>query len=178
MREACGLKNVPKGGKSPKGRGGGISAGNQKVHNSNCGLFDKRGWIFSQMSETFPGWEFPQTENSSRKWCVNFYFSGLSPYLFHVNYTYPYWETYPGKLFLFLLGKVSCSYREMFSIHTWKHLRFPIPTGKNFPFSFLLSTWKLFPLLLGNVSYSSWEKFFLPTGKLLPFQFEKWRKAE
>ena len=35
-------KNVPKSGKSPKG-GGGVSAGDQKVHNSKCGLFDKRG---------------------------------------------------------------------------------------------------------------------------------------
>ena len=38
----------PKKEKSPKG-GGGFSLGNQKVHNSKCGLFDKRArgvWIF------------------------------------------------------------------------------------------------------------------------------------
>ena len=35
-------KNVPKSGKSPKG-GGGVSFEDQKVHNSKCGLFDKRG---------------------------------------------------------------------------------------------------------------------------------------
>ena len=34
-------KNVPISGKSPKG--GGASAGDQKVHNSKCGLLDKRG---------------------------------------------------------------------------------------------------------------------------------------
>ena len=41
LREACKLKNVPKSGKIP--RGGGVSTRNQKVHNSKCGLFDKRG---------------------------------------------------------------------------------------------------------------------------------------
>ena len=52
VRGAIELKNVPKSGKSPKG-GGGITTGNQKVHNSECGLFYKRGeghiFIFSQM---------------------------------------------------------------------------------------------------------------------------------
>ena len=42
LRGAIKKKNVPKSGKSPKG-GGGVSAGDQKVHNSKCGLFDKRG---------------------------------------------------------------------------------------------------------------------------------------
>ena len=37
-RGAIKKKNVPKSGKSPKG--GGVSAGDQKVHNSNFGLFD------------------------------------------------------------------------------------------------------------------------------------------
>ena len=36
------MKNVTKSGKSPKG-GGGVSDRNQKVHNSKCGLFYKRG---------------------------------------------------------------------------------------------------------------------------------------
>ena len=53
IREACELRNVPKSGKSPKGVV--IIAGNQKVHNSKCGLFDKRGGggeaIFSVISQ-------------------------------------------------------------------------------------------------------------------------------
>ena len=52
LRGAIKIKNVPKSGKSPKG-GGGVSAGDQKVHNSKCGLFDKRGGeaIFSFFSQ-------------------------------------------------------------------------------------------------------------------------------
>ena len=53
--EASELKNVTKSGKSPKG-GGGVSSENRKVHNSKCGLCDKRGGggeaifsVFSQM---------------------------------------------------------------------------------------------------------------------------------
>ena len=35
IREACELKNFPKSGKIPKsGGGGGVSVGNQEVHNS------------------------------------------------------------------------------------------------------------------------------------------------
>ena len=36
--KATELKNAPKGGKSPKG-GGGISDGNQKVHDSKCSRY-------------------------------------------------------------------------------------------------------------------------------------------
>ena len=63
LREQSQTKNVTKSGKSPKGGesapkikkskiqnwdflirgGGGVSSENQKVHNSKCGLFDKRG---------------------------------------------------------------------------------------------------------------------------------------
>ena len=41
VKEASELKNVPKCGKNPKG--GGVCFKNQKVHNSKCGLFYKRG---------------------------------------------------------------------------------------------------------------------------------------
>ena len=39
LRGESHIKNVPKSGKSPKG-GEGVGPGNQKVHNSKCGLFD------------------------------------------------------------------------------------------------------------------------------------------
>ena len=42
LREAFGLKNVTKSGKSPQG-GGGVSKKHQKVQNLKFGLFDKRG---------------------------------------------------------------------------------------------------------------------------------------
>ena len=44
------IKNVLKREKMSKS-GGGISSGDQKVHNSKCGLFDKRGGIFSFYSQ-------------------------------------------------------------------------------------------------------------------------------
>ena len=43
VSEASELKNVPKCGKHLKGEGEGVSPKNQKVHNSKCGLFNKRG---------------------------------------------------------------------------------------------------------------------------------------
>ena len=42
LREALKKKDHKKG-KKAKGGGEGVSSGDKKVHNSKCGLFDKRG---------------------------------------------------------------------------------------------------------------------------------------
>ena len=43
IRGAIKLKKAPKYGKSPKGRGGGVSTKNQKDQNLKFGLFDESG---------------------------------------------------------------------------------------------------------------------------------------